>query len=231
MNIVYSIVDIIRAALFWALGLILGREPAGGEALRLLVLLLAFAAIAGWLGPRWRRLVYRWRFIRRRFLYGERYAGHYIQAIQRGEAIRYAIVHISYNAREGRFEANGRTYNPSGDAVSSFRSAFVLLPTDKNGEIEYIWEGSRAASGYTCMKAEGSDGDLAEGEGYVNAFGLEPKGFRLQFKELEDAGLRETIGMGLPAHAKDEHGFIKKFHKEFGSRIMQGFAPEAEEVP
>jgi len=230
MNIVYTIVDTFGAALVWVLGLLLGREPQGGEAFRLLLLLL-LAGFAGWLGYYWRGLPYRLRFLRRRFLPEERYAGQYIQAIQRGEAIRYAIVRISYDGRAGSFEADGRSYHPSGEEVSSFRSAFVFLPSDKCGEIEYVWEGSRAASGYTFMKIVSEDGELAEGEGYINTFGRPPESFPLLFKQLEDAALRESLGIGMPAHRKEEPGFVRKFHEKFGSAVTQGFVNEAEEVP
>jgi hypothetical protein len=230
MNIVYTIIGIAGAALAWVLGLILDREPQSGEAFRLLLMLL-LAGFAGWFGFHWRGLAYRSRLLRRRLLPGERYAGLYLQAIQRGEAIRYALVRFSYNASEGCFEAEGRSYHPSGEEVSSFRSAFVFLPQDKRGEIQYVWEGSRAASGYTFMKIESEDGELAEGEGYINVFGNPPQGFPLLFKRPEDAVLRESLGVGLPAHRKEEPSFIEKFHKKFGAAVAQGFVSEAEEVP
>ncbi len=230
MNIVYAIIDITGTAPLWALGLLLGHEPQGGEAFRLLLLLL-LAGFAGRLSYHWRGVVYRSRFLRRRLLPGDRYAGQYIQAIQRGEAIRYAIVRISYNASAGCFEAEGRSYHPSGDEVSSFRSAFVFLPQDKCGEIQYVWEGSRAASGYTFMKILSEDGGLAEGEGYINTFGRPPESFPLLFKQLEDAALRESLGMGMPSGRKQEPGFVGKFHEKYGSAVAQGFVSEAEEVP
>jgi hypothetical protein len=230
MNIVSTIVDSTGTALVWALGLLLGREPQGGEAFRLL-LLLVLAGFAGRLSYYWRGLPYRSRFLRGRLLPAERYAGQYIQAIQRGEAIRYAIVRISYIARAGCFEAEGRSYHPSGEEVSSFRSAFVFLPSDKCGEIEYVWEGSRAASGYTFMKIGSEDEGLAEGEGYINTFGRPPESFPLLFKQLEDAALRESLGMGAPAHRKEEPGFVRNFHEKYGSAVAQGFVSEAEEVP
>lgn len=229
MNILYTIIEIAGAALAWALGLLLGRDPQSGEAFRLLLLLL-LAGFGGWLIYHWRETLYRSRFLRRRLLPGERYAGQYIQAIKRGDTMRYALLRFSYNASAGCFEAEGRSYRPSGEEVSSFRSAFVFLPADKCGEIQYVWEGSRAASGYTFMKIDSEEGDLAEGEGYINIFGNPPRGFPLLFKRLQDAVLRESLGVGLPFRRKEEPAFIEKFHKTFGAAVAQGFVTEAEEV-
>ena len=146
MNIFYTIVEVVRAALVWSMGFVLEREPQGSEAFRLLFLLL-FTGMATWLSFYWRDLALRSEFMRRRLLPGERYAGRYLQAVRRGDEIRYAIIHIFYNARKKRFEAHGRNYNSSGDEVSSFRSKHVLLPPDKDGDIEFIWQGNRAAAG------------------------------------------------------------------------------------
>ena len=84
MNILYAILDLVRAVLVWAWGFVLDREPQGGEAFRLLFLLL-FTGIATWLTFYWRDLLLRWRFIRARFLPGEHFAGQYVQAVKRGE--------------------------------------------------------------------------------------------------------------------------------------------------
>ena len=230
MNILFTILDLVRAALVWAWSFVLDREPQGGEAFRLLFLLL-FTGIATWLTFYWRDLLLRWRFIRGRFLPGERFAGQYVQAVKRGEAIRYAILRIVYNGREGRYEADGRNYNSSGEEVSSFRSNHVFLPGKEGGEIEFIWEGSRAAAGYTCMTAEMPEDGYAEGEGYLVTFGQPPKSFPLLFKQLDSEGLHEALGVGAPARSKEEPEFIRKFHKEFGEAVVHGFATEAEEVP
>ena len=229
MNILYAILDLVRAVLVWAWGFVLDREPQGGEAFRLLFLLL-FTGIATWLTFYWRDLLLRWRFIRERFLPGERFAGQYVQAVKRGEAIRYAIVRIVYNSREGRYEADGRNYNFSGEEVSSFRSNHVFLPGKDGGEIEFIWEGSRAAAGYTCMTAETPEDGYAEGEGYLVTFGQPPKSFPLLFKQLDSEGLHEALGIGAPTRPKEEPEFIRKFHKEFGEAVVHGFTIEAEEV-
>jgi hypothetical protein len=229
MNILYTILDLVRAALVWAMGFVLDREPQGGEAFRLLFLLL-FTGVATWLTFYWRDLLLRWRFIRRRFLPGERFAGQYVQAVKRGEAIRYAIIRIAYNSREGRYEAEGRNYDTSGSEVSSFRSNQVFLPAKDGGEIEFIWEGSRAAAGYTCMMLDVPEDGYAEGEGYLVTFGQAPKSFPLLFKQLDSEGLHEALGVGAPGRLKDEAEFVRKFHKEFGNAVSSGFVIEAEEV-
>ncbi len=230
MNILFTILDLVRAALVWAWSFVLDREPHGGEAFRLLFLLL-FTGVATWLTFYWRDLLLRWRFIRKRFLPGERFAGQYVQAVKRGEAIRYAILRIAYNGSEGRYEADGRNYNSSGEEVSSFRSNHVFLPGKEGGEIEFIWEGSRVATGYACMTAEISEDGYAEGEGYLVTFGQPPKSFPLLFKQLDSEGLHEALGVGAPARPKEEPEFIRKFHREFGEAVVHGFATEAEEVP
>jgi hypothetical protein len=229
MNILFTILDLVRETLIWAWSLVLDREPHGGEALRLQLLLL-FTGFATWLTFFWRGLLLRWRFMRKRFLPGERFAGQYVQAVKRGEAIRYAILRIAYNGSEGRYEAEGRNYNSSGEEVSSFWSNHVFLPGKEGGEIEFIWEGSRVATGYTTMTAEISEDGYAEGEGYLVTFGQPPKSFPLLFKQLDSEGLHEALGIGAPARPKEEPEFIRKFHKEFGEDVVHGFATEAEEV-
>jgi hypothetical protein len=229
MNIFYTIVEVVRAALVWSMGFVLEREPQGSEAFRLLFLLL-FTGMATWLSFYWRDLALRSEFMRRRLLPGERYAGRYLQAVRRGDEIRYAIIHIFYNARKKRFEAHGRNYNSSGDEVSSFRSKHVLLPPDKDGDIEFIWQGNRAAAGYTCMQRENRDDDYIEGDGYIIAFGQKPKTFPILFKHLHGDHVRKALGTGVPAHPKEEPGFVRKFHAELGEAVRHGFESAAEEV-
>ena len=229
MTVFYTILEVIRTALIWAMGLILDREPQGGEALRLFSLLV-FTGVATWLTFYWRDLALRWRIFRRRLLPGERYAGRYLQAVRRGEEIRYVIVHIFYNIKKGRFEAHGRTYNASGEEISAFRSKHVLLPTEKDGDIEFIWQGNRAAAGYTYMKRENRDDGYIEGDGYIIAFGEKPKTFPILFKYLHGGHVQEALGIDVPEHPKQEPGFIRKFHAELGEFVRHGFESTAEEV-
>ncbi len=229
MTAFYTILEIIRTSLIWAMGLVLDREPQGGEAFRLLFLIL-ITGIATWLSFYWRSLALRSPFIRRRLLPEERYAGRYLQAVRRGSEIRYAIVHIFYNPRKKRFEAHGRNYSPSGEEVSSFRSKHVLLPPDKDGDIEFIWQGNRAAAGYTCMKRENRDDDYIEGDGYVIAFGQKPRTFPILFKHLHGGHVRKALGIGAPERMKEEPGFVRKFHAELGEAVRHGFESVVEEA-
>ena len=74
MNIFYTIVEVVCAALVWSMGFVLEREPQGSEAFRLLFLLL-FTGMATWLSFYLARPALRSEFMRRRLLPGERYAG------------------------------------------------------------------------------------------------------------------------------------------------------------
>ncbi|MGO9485270.1 MAG: hypothetical protein ACLPX9_11900 [Rhodomicrobium sp.] len=225
----YAIFEVIRAALVWAMGLVLDREPQTGEAFRLLSLIV-FTGIATWLSFYWRDLALRSRTIRRRLLPDERYAGRYLQAVRRGDEIRYAIVRIFYNTKKRQFEALGRNYNSSGEEVSSFRSNHIVFPAGNDNDIEFIWQGKRAATGYTCMKIETSDDDYIEGDGYVIAFGQKPKTFPIRFKHLHGGHVRQALGIDAPARPDDEARFIRKFHAELGDAVRHGFESAAEEV-
>jgi hypothetical protein len=229
MNIFYAIIEIVRTVLIWAMGLVLDREPQAGEAFRLFFLIVA-TGVATWLSFYWRDLALRWRMLRKRLLPDERYAGQYLQAVQRGDEIRYAIVHIRYNAKRKRFEAYGRSYNYSGDEVSEFQSHHLLFPADDEDNLEFIWQGHRAAAGYTCMKVEDRDGDYVEGSGYVIAFGQKPKTYPILFKRLYGGDIREVLGVNAPAHPKEEPGFVRKFHAELGEKVRHSFENTAEEV-
>jgi hypothetical protein len=230
MNIFYAILEVVRTAIIWAMGLILDRELQDNEAYRMLFLIVA-TGVATWLTFYWRSLALRWRFVRKRLLPEERYAGRYLQAVHRdGGEIRYVIVHICYNSRKKRFEAYGRAYNDSGEEVSSFQSHHLHFPAEGDENLEFIWQGRRAASGYTCMKVEARDGDYIEGSGYVIAFGQKPKTYPLLFKRLHGGDIYEALGVNAPAHPKEEAEFIKKFHGELGAKVRHSFESTAEEV-
>ncbi len=221
--------EVIRGALIWIMSGVLDRQPEGGEALRMLLLAL-FPGIATWAGVYWRDLAYRSPAIRRNLLADERYAGRYLQAVRRGNEIRYAIIHIYYNRRKRRFEALGRNYNSSGEGVSSFRSNYMLFPSDKDENIEFIWQGSRAASGYTRMRVETSDEDYIEGDGYVMTFGQKPKTFPILFKHLHGGHVQQALGISVPVHSSEEPRFIRKFHATLGDAVREGFESAAEAV-
>lgn len=221
--------EVIRELLIWVMSWVLDRQPQGGEAFRLLFLIV-FTALTTWLGFYWRNLAFRSPAIRRRLLPEERYAGRYLQAVRRGDEVRYAIVHIYYNQRKRRFEAAGRNYGPSGEEVSSFKSNYMLFPSDKDDNIEFIWQGSRAASGYTRMRVETSDEDYIEGGGLIMTFGEQPKVFPMLFKHLHDEHVRQALGIDPPAHSSEEPRFIKRFHAELGNEVKEAFEGAAEEV-
>jgi hypothetical protein len=229
MNIFYAILEIVRTVLIWTMGLVLDREPQAGEAFRLLILILA-TGVATWLTFYWRDLALRWRVFRKRLLPHERYAGQYIQAVERADEIRYAIIHIFYHAGKKRFEALGRSYNHAGDEVSAFQSHHLFFPDENDENLEFIWQGRRAATGYTCMRVESQEDGYIEGSGYVIAFGQKPKAYPILFKRLDGAGVREVLGINAPAHPKEEAGFIRKFHAELGEKVRQSFESTAEEV-
>jgi hypothetical protein len=229
MNIFNTILEFIQTVLLWAMGLVLDREPQPEEAYRLLFLILVTVGVT-WLTFYWRDAATRWQMLRKRLLPDERYAGQYLQAVQRGEEIRYAIVHIFYHTGRRRFEAAGRSYNRSGEEISSFQSHHVLFPAENDENLEFIWQGRRAAVGYTCMKVENQEGDYIEGSGYAIAFGPKPKTYPILFKRLDGGGVREALGVSAPAHLKDESGFIQKFHAKLGDKVRQSFESTAEEV-
>ena len=168
--------------------------------------------------------------IRRRLLPEERYAGRYLQAVSREDGVRYAIINIFYNPRRRRYEAAGRVYSPSGDQVSAFKSSTMIFPSDKDGSIEFVWQGNRAASGYTRMRVETEDEDYIEGDGTVQTLGPKPKVFPILFKHLHDAHVRQAIGIGTPLNAAAEPAFVRTFHAQLGDAVKAAFANVAEEV-
>jgi len=224
-----AIFELIREALIWAMSWVLDRQPQGQEAFRLFFLVI-FTGIATALSFYWRDFAFRSPSIRRRLLPDERYAGRYLQAVWRGDQVRYAIVHIYYNRRKRRFEALGRNYNSSGEEVSSFKSNYMLFPSDKDENIEFIWQGNRSASGYTRMRVETSDEDYIEGDGFVMTFGQKPKTFPILFKHLHSGHVRQALGINAPAHSSEEPRFIRRFHAKLGDAVREGFESAAEEV-
>src|SRR5262249_47215131 len=160
--------------LIWLMGWVLDREPQTGEAVRLLLLVL-LTSIVTWLSFDWRGLALRTPSIRKRLLPEERYAGRYLQAVARGDGVRYAIVHIYYNAKRRRFEVAGRNYDPSGERLSSFKSNYVVFPSGNDDKIEFVWQGTGSASGHTLMHVETEDEDYIEGDGRVQKFGAKPE--------------------------------------------------------
>jgi hypothetical protein len=220
--------EVIRDALIWIMSWVLDREPEGGEALRMLFLIV-FTGIATWLSFYWRDLALRSPSVRRRLLPEDRYSGRYLQAVAREDGLRYAIVNIFYNPRRRRFEAQGRNYNPSGEQVSSFRSVTVIFPSDKDGKIEFVWQGNRSNSGYTSMTVETEDEDYIEGDGAVQTFGPKPKVFPLLFKHLHEAHVKHALGVSPPVNAAEEPAFVRIFHAKLGEAVKAGFANVAEE--
>jgi hypothetical protein len=219
--------EVIGEALIWIMSWVLDRRPHGGEAFRLL-LLISFTAVATWLAIYWRDLAYRSPTMRRKLLPNERYAGRYLQAVWRGDEVRYAIVNIYFNRAKKRFEIAGRTYNPEGDALSSFKSAYVLFPAEKDDNIEFIWQGTRADSGYTRMTVEGGDENFVQGVGFVMRFDAnKPKAYPLRFKHLHTQFVKDALGVHPPAKAVEEPEFVKKFHGKYGEAAKAGLAAEA----
>ncbi len=218
--------EVIREALIWLMSWVLDRRPHSSEAFRLF-LLISFTIVATWLTFYWRDLAYRSPTIRRRLLPDERYAGRYLQAVWRGDVVRYAIINIFFNRAKKRFEIAGRSYNSEGNDVSSFKSTYVLFPADKDDNIEFIWQGARSDSGYTRMTVEGGDEDYIQGIGLVMRFDAnKPKAFPIRFKHLHNHFVKEALGVHAPAHAVDEPEFIKKFHAMYGDAVKAGLTAE-----
>ncbi len=222
--------EVIRDALIWIMSWVLDRRPHGGEAFRLLFL-IAFSILATWLTFYWKDLAYRSPTIRRRLMPEERYAGRYLQALCRQGEVRYSFVHIFYNWRRRRFEVAGRTYSPAGEELTAFKSTYVQFPSDKDDNIEFIWQATNASTGYTRMTLQDGDEDYIQGDGLVMIFGAQPKAYPLQFKHLHDHHVREALGVSSPMNSAEEPDFVKKFHARYGARVLEGFGgsvPQAE---
>jgi hypothetical protein len=225
----WAIFEVMREALIWAMGWVLERQPQTEEALRLF-LLIFFTGIATALSFYWRDLAYRSPSIRRKLLPDERYAGRYLQAVWRSDEVRYAVIHIYFNSRKRRFEALGRNYNSSGEETSSFKANYMLFPSDKDDNIEFIWQGSHSSAGYTRMRVETSDEDYIEGDGFVMTFGQKPKTYPLLFKHLHNRHVRQALGVDAPLHSAEEPRFIRKFHAKLGGAVRESFENAPVEV-
>jgi hypothetical protein len=222
-------IEVIREGSIWLTGWILGREPAGGEAIRLFLLVL-FTGLATWLSFHWRDFALRSPGIRKWLLPEERYAGRYLQAASREDNVRYGILNIYYNPRQRRFEVLGRNYNPAGEPLSSFKSNYIFFPSSKDESIEFIWQGSRSASGHTLMRVETGDADYIEGDGRIQTFGAKPEVLPILFKLLHEDYVRQALGVGPPSSAAEEPDFIRSFHEKLGGAVLAGFSNVAEEV-
>ncbi len=221
--------EVIRDALIWIMSWVLDRRPHGPEAFRLLFL-IAFSIGATALSIYWKNLAYRSAFLRRGLMPEERYAGRYLQAVSRQGELRYSFIHIYYNWRRRRFEVAGRSYNPEGQELTAFKSHYVLFPSDKDANIEFIWQASNGSNGYTRMTLEDGDEDYIQGDGQIMTFAAKPEAYPLQFKHLHDSHVREALGINAPTDSSEEPRFIKKFHTLYGPRVAQGFGGGPKEV-
>jgi hypothetical protein len=223
--------EVIRDALIWIMSWVLDRRPHAPEAFRLLFL-IAFSIAATILSLYWKELAYRSAFVRRRLMPEERYAGRYLQAVWRQGEARYSIVHIYYNWRRRRFEVAGRSYNPGGEELTAFKSHYVLFPSDKDANIEFIWQASNGSHGYTRMTLEDGDEDYMQGDGQLIAFAAEPRTYLLRFKHLMDDHVRDALGVNAPSDSSEEPRFVREFHRKYGDLVAQGFdgAPKAVEA-
>lgn len=218
--------EVIRDALIWIMSWVLDRRPHGDEAFRLLFL-IAFSVLATWLTFYWRNLAYRSPTIRRRLMPDERYAGRYLQALWRNGELRYSFVDIFYNAKRRRYEVAGRTYSSEGKELTDFKSIYVLFPSEKDANIEFIWRGGNSSQGYTRMTLEDSGEDYIQGDGLVISFDAWPRAYPVRFKHLHDHHVREALGVRSPANSSEEPEFVRKFHAAFGAHVMEGFGAAA----
>jgi hypothetical protein len=222
--------DVIRDALIWLASWVLDRPPQIGEAIRLFLLTI-FAGLAVFAGFSWREIACRiFPSLRSRILPELRYTGRFLQAIRHGDEIRYAIVSIAYDRRKRLFEIAGRNYNPSGEALSSFKSNQMIFSPDRGDTIEFIWQARRRTSGYTRMRVEATNEGFLEGDGLVVTLGAKPKAFPLLFKQLHDRYVWHALEIGPPANAGEEPAFIRAFHAKLGEAVLEGFAADAEEM-
>ena len=157
----------------------------------------------------------------------ERYAGRYLQALWRNGELRYSFVNIFYNARRRRYEVAGRTYSPEGKELTDFKSTYVLFPSEKDANIEFIWHASNSSQGYTRMTLEDSDEDYIQGDGLVISFDAWPRAYPVRFKHLHDHHVREALGVRSPVNSSEEPEFVKRFHAAFGAHVMEGFGGAA----
>ena len=214
--------EVIRDAVIWIMSWFVDRRLHTEEAYRLLFL-VGIGILATLLLLYWRSLAYRSSAVRRRLMSEERYAGRYLQALWRNGEVRYSFVNIVYNARKRRYEVTGRTYSPAGELLGSFKSLYILFPSRKEANIEFMWHSSSSSKGYTRMTLEDSGEDYVQGNGSVITFDAWPRAYPLRFKHLQDDHVREALGIRSPASSREEPGFIRKFHEAFGATVMEGF--------
>ncbi len=222
--------EAIGDTLIWIMSWVVDRRLHSDQALRLLFL-IGFSAFATGLIIYWRHLAYRSPVIRRRMRSEERYAGRYLQALWRQGELRYSFVDISYNPRRRRYEVAGRTYSPAGQALTEFRSSYVLFPSEKDANIEFIWQARSSSKGYTRMTLEDSDENYLQGDGLVITFDAWPRAYPVRFKHLHDHHVREALGVRSPSSTSEEPEFVRKFHAAFGAHVLEGFGGAAKAEP
>jgi hypothetical protein len=218
--------EVIWDALIWIMSWVVDRRLHSEQAFRLLFL-IAFSVFATLLALYWKDLAYRSSAIRRRLLPGERFAGRYLQAVWRNGEVRYSFVNIFYNARRRRYEAAGRTYSAAGEKLNDFNSTYVLFPSGKDVDIEFIWRSRNALRGYTRMTLEDSNEDYIQGDGLVITFNAWPRAYPVRFKHLHDHYVRKALGVRSPTSSSEEPDFVRKFHAAFGAHVMEGFGGAA----
>ena len=218
--------EVIAGALIWIMSWVVDRRLHSEQAFRLLFL-IAFSIFATWLIIHWKSLAYRSPRIRRRMMPEERYAGRYLQALWRQGEVRYSFVDIFYNPRRRRYEVAGRTYDLAGRELTNFKSGHVFFPSEKDANIEFIWQARNSSEGYTRMTLEGSDEDYIQGDGHIITFDAWPRSYPLQFKHLHDHHVREALGIRSPLNSSEEPDFVRKFHAAFGAQVMESFGGTA----
>ncbi len=214
--------EVIRDAFIWVLSWAVDRRLHSEEALRLLFLVGSGVA-ATLLFLYWRRFACRFHMFRRRLMPEDRYAGRYLQALWRNNELRYSFVTIFYNTRRRDYDVNGRTYSPAGQPLTEYKSTYVILPSRKEGAIEFFWRTPNASQGYTQMTLQESDHDYIQGGGRVVTLDAWPVAYPIRFKHMDDRYVREALGVHSPANASEEPEFIRKFHERFGAQVMEGF--------
>jgi hypothetical protein len=219
--------EVIRDTLIGLLSWVLGSPTDDAASIARFVILIVFTVAATWLTFYWRDIAYRNPSIRRRLLPNDRYSGRYLQAVLHDGEVRYAIVHIYFNPEKKRHEVVGRTYLSDASDCSSFRSIYILFPSDKDNNIEFIWQGRQSLTansfgGYTKMTILAPDEDYIEGDGLILDFGEEPKRYPLRFKHLDDAHVEDALGMRPPRSSAEEPDFVRRFHGLYGEAVRRG---------
>jgi len=222
--------EVMRDALIWLMSWVLDKPPQGGEAFRLLFLII-FSVFATWLSLYWRDLAYRSPMIRRRFKPEERYAGRYFQAVWQKGDLRYAFVNIFFDWRARRYKAAGRAYGADGTELASFSSSYVRFPSEKDAEIEFMWKSNSGVSGYTRQGIEDSDEDLIQGDGLVVHIDGEICSYPMKFKHMHERYVREALGVAAPKDSAQEPNFVRLFNLRYGPIVRAGFSSPAKAEP